>query len=61
MESLVWEEKLDRIKALSGRKASGFIHEECFNTHIPKSVLGKCGRVWFMATVLKTVESEMAP
>ena len=40
MKSLVWEEKLVRIKAFSIRKEThGFIHEECFNTHILKSVL----------------------
>ena len=34
MESLVWEEKLVRIKAFSIRKETrGFIHVECFNTH----------------------------
>ena len=39
MKHLVWCEKLQRIKAFSIRKeTSGFIHEECFNTHIPKSV-----------------------
>ena len=39
MESLVWEEKLDRIKAFSIRKeTSGFIHVECFDTHIGNSV-----------------------
>ena len=35
MDSLLWEEKLDRIKAFSIRKETrGFIHEECFDTHI---------------------------
>jgi hypothetical protein len=43
MDSLVWEEKLDRIKAFSGRKASGFIHVECFNTRIGNSVFIKYG------------------
>jgi hypothetical protein len=34
MESLLWEEKLDRIKAFSIlRETRGFIHEECFDTH----------------------------
>jgi hypothetical protein len=39
MKLFFWSEKLQRIKAFSGRKASGFIHEECFNTHIRMSVL----------------------
>ncbi len=35
MDSLLWEEKLDRIKAFSIRRETrGFIHEECFDTHI---------------------------
>ena len=34
MESLLWDEKLDRIKAFSIRRETrGFIHEECFDTH----------------------------
>jgi hypothetical protein len=33
------ERKWLRIKAFSGRKASGFIHEECFNTRIGNSAL----------------------
>ena len=42
MESLLWEEKLDRIKAFSIRKETrGFIHEECFNTHFPQHQIDK--------------------
>ena len=40
MESLVREEKLVCIKAFSDRKASGFIHVECFNTRIGNSAIG---------------------
>jgi hypothetical protein len=30
--------KFRSIEAFSGREASGFIHEECFDTHIGNSV-----------------------
>ena len=40
MKLFFQSEKLQRIKAFSIRKETrGFIHEECFNTHIRKSVL----------------------
>lgn len=39
MKLFLQSEKSKRIKALSIRKETyGFIHEECFNTHIRKSV-----------------------
>ena len=58
MDSLLWEEKLDRIKAFSGRKASGFIHVECFNTRIRNSVLRNLLGIrlaWPKATVFEIV------
>ena len=54
MESHMWEEKLDRIEAFSGCKASGFIHEECFDTHIGNSVFWKCALNWLKATDCKS-------
>ena len=39
MKLLLWSEKSQRIKAFSGCEASGFIHEECFNTRIGDSAL----------------------
>ena len=57
MELLLCREKLQRIKALSGLRASGFIHVECFNTHIQKSVLqilvSKCSWTHVALSLLK--------
>lgn len=53
--------KVERIKAFSGREASGFIHEECFNTHIGNSVSNLSGWCNGSMAVSKTVRGGSSP